>query len=92
MSVQSSPLPRISEQIWDMKYRLKAADGSSVDRTIADTWVRVARAAAAAEPKRARERWAHRFAEVMADFAFLPMPDRSPAAVPGRSHSGAVNA
>ena len=72
MSVQSSPLPRISEQIWDMKYRLKAADGSALDRTIADTWARVARAAAAAEPKRARERWAQRFADAMADFAFLP--------------------
>ena len=72
MSVHSSPLPRISEQIWDMKYRLKAADGSPLDRTMADTWARVARAAAAAEPKRGRERWAHRFADAMADFAFLP--------------------
>src|SRR5947207_11266025 len=72
MSVHPSPLPRISEQIWDMKYRLKAADGSPLDRTIADTWARVARAAAAAEPKRARERWAQRFADAMTDFAFLP--------------------
>ena len=72
MSVHSSPLPRISEQIWDMKYRLKGADGAAVDGTIADTWARVARAAAAAEPKRARELWAGRFAEAMADFAFLP--------------------
>ncbi|TMJ66214.1 MAG: ribonucleoside-diphosphate reductase, adenosylcobalamin-dependent, partial [Alphaproteobacteria bacterium] len=72
MTVHPSPLPRISEQIWDMKYRLKAADGSPLDRTIADTWARVARAAAAAEPKRARERWAQRFADAMADFAFLP--------------------
>jgi ribonucleoside-diphosphate reductase alpha chain len=55
-----------------MKYRLKAADGSPVDRVIADTWDRVARAVAAAEPKRARERWAGRFAEAMVDFAFLP--------------------
>jgi len=52
------PLPRISEQIWDMKYRLKAADGSALDRTLADTWERVAKAAAAAEPKRQRARWA----------------------------------
>jgi ribonucleoside-diphosphate reductase alpha chain len=72
MSRQPPSLPGISEQIWDMKYRLKAADGSALDRTIADTWARVARAAAAAEPKRARERWAQRFAEAMADFAFLP--------------------
>src|SRR5712671_6905802 len=72
MSVQSSPLPRISEQIWDMKYRLKGADGAPADGTIADTWTRVARAAAGAEPKRARELWAARFADAMADFAFLP--------------------
>src|SRR5712692_7500526 len=66
------PWPRISEQIWDMKYRLKAADGSPVDHTVADTWDRVARAVATAEPKRARARWAARFADAMADFAFLP--------------------
>ncbi len=72
MSVQSPPLPRISEQIWDMKYRLKAADGSPLDRTIDDTWARVAKAAAAAEPKRARQLWAGRFADAMADYAFLP--------------------
>jgi ribonucleoside-diphosphate reductase alpha chain len=65
-------LPKISEQIWDMKYRLKAADGSALDRTIQDTWARVARAAAAAEPKRVRAQWAQQFADAMADFAFLP--------------------
>ena len=34
----------ISQQIWDMKYRLKGADGRPVDKTMADTWARVARA------------------------------------------------
>jgi ribonucleoside-diphosphate reductase alpha chain len=72
MSVHTPPHPRISEQIWDLKYRFEAADGTALDHTIADTWTRVARAAAAAEPKRVRERWAHRFADAMADFAFLP--------------------
>jgi ribonucleoside-diphosphate reductase alpha chain len=67
-----SPLPRISEQIWDMKYRLKAADGSVLDHTLAETWERVAKAAAAAEPKRLRARWTKAFREAMADFAFLP--------------------
>ena len=41
-------MPAISQQIWDMKYRLKAADGSALDRSIEDTWARVAKAAAAA--------------------------------------------
>jgi len=72
MRSTSSPLPRISEQIWDMKYRLKGADGSPLDITIADTWTRVAKAVAAAEPKRERKLWAHRFAQALADFAFLP--------------------
>ena len=66
------PLPPISLQIWDVKYRLKAPDGSVRDRTMADTWRRVARAVAAAEPKPLRARWEARFAEVLADFAFLP--------------------
>src|SRR5438552_630195 len=56
MRSTSIPLPRISEQIWEMKYRLEAADGSALDRTIADTWARVAKAAAAVEHKRVRER------------------------------------
>jgi ribonucleoside-diphosphate reductase alpha chain len=72
-SSQSSPsLPAISQQIWDMKYRLKAADGTVRERTLADTWARVARAAAKAEPNATRGLWAERFASAMADFAFLP--------------------
>ena len=56
-----------------MKYRLKAADGSALDHTIADTWARVAKAAAAAEPKRARGALGQgRSPTAMADFAFLP--------------------
>ena len=72
MRTKLPPLPRISEQIWDMKYRLKAADGAALDRGIEDTWARVAKAVAAAEPKRARARRAKEFADAMADFAFLP--------------------
>ena len=41
----------ISQQIWDMKYRLKGADGAVVDRTLEDTWRRIARALA--EPEQA---------------------------------------
>ncbi|MCH7831969.1 MAG: hypothetical protein IIC55_03765, partial [Proteobacteria bacterium] len=39
----------ISQQIWEMKYRLKGADGRPVDKTMADTWRRVARALAEPE-------------------------------------------
>jgi len=62
------------ERIWDLKYRLKAPDGAPIDATVADTFVRVARAAAANEPggKKARERWAARFADSMGDMGFIP--------------------
>src|SRR3546814_11615456 len=37
------PAPAIAHQIWDMKYRLKAPDGTPVDATVDDTWRRVDR-------------------------------------------------
>ena len=46
MSRFSAP---IAEQIWDMKYRLKQADGTAIDGTVEDTWRRIARALAAVE-------------------------------------------
>ena len=33
----------IAEQIWDMKYRFKKADGTPIDQTVEDSWRRVAR-------------------------------------------------
>src|SRR5215207_4713587 len=60
----------ISQQIWDMKYRLKLPSGEPVDRTIEDTWRRVARAVAA--PEQDPEHWAERFYAAMSDFRFLP--------------------
>jgi ribonucleoside-diphosphate reductase alpha chain len=67
-------LAPISEEIWDLKYRLKAPDDSAIDATLDDTFWRVARAAAACETggKRAREKWATRFHDAIADFGFLP--------------------
>jgi ribonucleoside-diphosphate reductase alpha chain len=62
----------ISQQIWDMKYRLKALDGSPVDRTIEDTWRRVARALAESETEGTREAWAERFYGAMEGFRVLP--------------------
>ena len=60
----------ISQQIWDMKYRLKTPEGGAVDRTIEDTWQRVATALAA--PEREPAVWAERFYEALSDFKFLP--------------------
>ena len=66
-----TPSP-LATQIWDMKYRLKGADGTPLDVTIADTWRRVAAAAAAAEPEAARAGWATRFEAAMAGYRFIP--------------------
>jgi len=62
----------ISRQIWDMKYRFKAADGTPVDRDFADSWARVAVAAAQAEQPDKRREWALAFAEALAGHRFLP--------------------
>src|SRR5580692_246128 len=60
----------ISQQIWDMKYRLRGPSGEVVDKTIEDTWRRVATALAA--PERDTTAWTERFYEAMTDFKFLP--------------------
>ena len=65
-----SNIAPISMQIWDMKYRLKAADGAPLDATIEESWRRVARALAAPEADAAA--WEPRFYEALTDFRFLP--------------------
>jgi len=60
----------VSQQIWDMKYRLKTQTGEPVDKTIDDSWRRVARALASVEDDQAK--WEQRFFDAMADFRFLP--------------------
>ncbi len=65
-----SDLSSVSQRIWDMKYRLKSGDGRPVDKTVTDTWRRIARVLAAAESDPAQ--WEPRFFEAMDDFRFLP--------------------
>ena len=60
----------ISQQIWDMKYRLKTADGQPVDGVMEDTWRRVARDLA--RPERDPVLWEQRFYDAMTGFRFLP--------------------
>ncbi len=60
----------ISEQIWDMKYRLKEADGTPVDRTVEDSWRRIARSLAEVEKDPAH--WEERFYAALEDFKYLP--------------------
>ncbi|MFP5508161.1 MAG: adenosylcobalamin-dependent ribonucleoside-diphosphate reductase [Alphaproteobacteria bacterium] len=60
----------ISEQIWDMKYRFKQADGAPIDRSVEDTWRRIARSLAQVEQDSAV--WEDRFYAALEDFKYLP--------------------
>ena len=60
----------IAEQIWDMKYRLKDADGTPVDLSVEDSWRRIARALAKVEDD--PDQWEDRFYAALEDFKFLP--------------------
>ena len=60
----------ISQRIWDMKYRLKNADGRPVDKNIEDTWKRLA--TALSEPETEQKIWRQKFYDALEDFRFLP--------------------
>lgn len=60
----------IAEQIWDMKYRFKEADGMPLDGTVEDTWRRIARALAVVEKD--ADHWENEFYGALEDFKFLP--------------------
>jgi len=64
------PIAAISQQIWDMKYRFKTPDGAPIDKSIEDTWMRVATALAACETD--AETWQARFYEALDGFKFIP--------------------
>ncbi|MCU4654456.1 adenosylcobalamin-dependent ribonucleoside-diphosphate reductase [Roseibacterium sp. SDUM158016] len=60
----------IAEAIWDMKYRLKTAEGLPLDESVEDTWHRIARALASVEETPAD--WEGGFYEALEDFRYLP--------------------
>jgi ribonucleoside-diphosphate reductase alpha chain len=62
----------IATEIWDMKYRLRDEAGAPVEKTVADTFARVAKAVAAAEAPTSRKAWAKRFRKALESGAFLP--------------------
>ena len=59
--VGSIPFQEASYDIWDKKYRLIAKDGSPIDRSMDDTYKRVARALADVESEELREQWYESF-------------------------------
>ncbi len=73
----------IAEQIWDMKYRLKDADGTPVDGTVEDTWRRIARALAQVEKDPAK--WEAKFYDALEGFKYLPAGRITAGAGTGRS-------
>src|SRR6202167_1737362 len=55
------PSQEASLDIWDKKYRLSSKNGEPIDRSMDDTYKRVARALADVERDDIRERWYERF-------------------------------
>jgi ribonucleoside-diphosphate reductase alpha chain len=59
--IDAVPFQEASLDIWDKKYRLTAKDGTPIDKTMDDTYKRVARALADVEKEDVREHWYERF-------------------------------
>ncbi|HEX2580888.1 MAG TPA: adenosylcobalamin-dependent ribonucleoside-diphosphate reductase [Dongiaceae bacterium] len=62
----------IAQQIWDMKYRFKEMSGEPIDKSIDESWRRVAAALAEAEKPDQRARWAEEFYQALEGYKFLP--------------------
>ena len=67
------PIP-IQHQIWAEKYRFSGGSGTDypADRSIKDTWGRVAWALSQAEKPEERSVWEAKFFETLQDFKFIP--------------------
>ena len=65
-------LAEISEQIWQLKYRLQGPGVVHADASIEETWARVASAVALAEKPENRGVLEGRVSAALADFKFLP--------------------
>ncbi len=59
--IDAIPFQEASLDIWDKKYRLTAKDGTPIDKTMDDTYKRVARALADVEREEMRDHWYERF-------------------------------
>ena len=61
LGLDAVPFQEASLDIWDKKYRLTAKDGTPIDKTMDDTYKRVARALADVEREEVRGNWYERF-------------------------------
>ena len=76
----------IAQQIWDMKYRFKHADGMPIDLTVQDSWARIAKALSQpevymtpapgsgmlCENREKQQFWEAQFYSALEDFKYLP--------------------
>lgn len=74
----------MAEQMWDMKYRLKAQDGTPLEDSVYDTWLRIAGALSLVEEDYHtfgkdglidydnRIHWDEEFYRVLENFSFIP--------------------
>ena len=71
-SITPESLPGISGDIWQMKYRFGGSPEIAGDKSVTDSWRRVARALAAAEPEEDRSSRETEFYEALSGYRFLP--------------------
>ena len=71
MHIDPFDIAPVSEHVWNTKYRFKNTEGKLEDQSVADTWARIAMAAASNEPD-AQAGWSDKFERAMSDFSFLP--------------------
>jgi ribonucleoside-diphosphate reductase alpha chain len=60
----------LSRQVWRTKYQYRPADGTDAERSVCDTWSRVANAVASIEAQPAL--WRQRFLSALTGFQFIP--------------------
>ncbi len=66
----NQPMSAISQDIWNKKYRYQGNNEVPADKSIEETWQRVARAVAFSEGK--KKHWQKKFLVILEDFRFLP--------------------
>jgi ribonucleoside-diphosphate reductase alpha chain len=70
MQVGTNTFFDVGAEIWNRKYRYEGSNGVPEDKTVQETWSRVARAAAAREKD--RKLWEKNFFEILSGYRFLP--------------------
>src|SRR2546423_558661 len=70
--LKTGGMDSLSHQVWDLKYRMKSADATPIDRSVEDGWARVAIAAAEAECAGNRDIWRSEFLRALTGYRFLP--------------------